>query len=258
MKKEIFKDGIGLALGGGAVLGAAHVGVLRALDEMKIPIKCISGTSIGAFVGTLYAGGLSWKEIETIALDLKWLDISRIRPSRYGLLSNEKLGNIIKKQIGDLGFEDTKIPMAMMATDVATGEKVVLNSGKMAMAVMASTCIPGLFAPVEINGRLLVDGGVVENVPLSPLSDMEAEFVIGVDLNARSKRRRPENIVEVLLNTFDFLLMNATRLQTQKADLLIQPDLSEFSMVDTDQVAELIEVGYSESLKALKNDKPKA
>ncbi|MBN1196235.1 MAG: patatin-like phospholipase family protein [Candidatus Aminicenantes bacterium] len=252
MTKKDFKDEIGLALGGGAVLGAAHIGVLRALDEIGTRVQYITGTSIGAFVGALYAGGLSWKKIEPIALDLKWLDISRVRPSRFGLLSNEKLGSVIKKELGDLRFEDTKIPLAMVATDIATGEKVVLNKGEMATAVMASTCIPGLFAPVEINGRLLVDGGVVENVPLSPLPDMGAKFVIGVDLNARSERRRPQNIVEVLLNTFDFLLMNATRLQTRKADLLIEPDLSAFSMVDTDQVAELIEVGYSESLTALK------
>lgn len=252
MTKKDFGDEIGLALGGGAVLGAAHIGVLRALDEMGTRVKYVTGTSIGAFVGALYAGGLSWKEIETIALDLKWLDISRVRPSRFGLLSNEKLGSVIEKQLGELRFEDTEIPLAMVATDITTGEKVVLNKGGMATAVMASTCIPGLFAPVEINGRLLVDGGVVENVPLSPLPDMGAKFVIGVDLNARSERRRPQNIVEVLLNTFDFLLMNATRLQTRKADLLIEPDLSAFSMVDTDQVAELIEVGYNESLAALK------
>ncbi len=252
MNSKDLASGFGLALGGGAVLGAAHIGVLRAFTEREFPVRYVSGTSIGAFIGALYAGGLSLDTIETIALDLRWLDISRIRPTRYGLLSNEKLGDILKERLGDSRIEDSKIPLAMVATDISSGEKVVLDKGDLASAVMASTCIPGVFSPVEINGRLLVDGGVVENVPISPLREMGAEFVVGIDLNAHSGSKRPQNIVEVLLNTFDFILINATRLQTRKADLLIEPDLSAFSMVDTEQVAELIAVGYRETLAFLK------
>lgn len=244
--------GVGLALGGGAVLGGAHIGVLRALEEADIPIRFVAGTSVGALVGALYAGGLSWKEMESLAMEMNWFDISRIRLSRFGLLSNAKIGNIVREHLGEMCFEDTRIPLAMVATDIASGEKVVLDSGDLAQAVMASTCVPGVFVPVEINGRMLVDGGVVENVPLSPLLKMGADFLLGVDLNAKIECRRPRNIVEVLLKTFDFMLLNATRLQTEHADFLIAPDLSRFNMVNTFRIKELISVGYRDARTALR------
>jgi len=244
--------GIGLALGGGAVLGGAHIGVLRALDEAEIPIHFVAGTSVGALIGALYAGGLSWREMESMALDMNWFDVSRVRLSRFGLLSNRKIGNIVKEHLGEMGFADTRIPLAMVATDISSGEKVVLHSGDLARAVMASTCVPGVFVPVEIDGRMLVDGGVVENVPLSPLQEMGAGYILGVDLNAKIECRRPRNIVEVLLKTFDFMLLNATRLQTERADYMIAPDLSRFNMINTYRIGELIDVGYRDASAALR------
>ena len=146
---------IGLALGGGAVLGAAHVGVLRAMEEFDIEINYITGTSIGAFVAAFVAFGKKWPEIEEIASELKWMDITGVTLSKYGLLSNEKLGNLIIKHIGDKNIEDAEIPLAMIATDIETGEKVILDKGPVAEAAMASTCIPGIFKPVEINVKCL-------------------------------------------------------------------------------------------------------
>lgn len=140
----------------------------------------------------------------------------------------------------------------MIATNIATGEKVVIKAGNVAKAVMASTCIPGIFKPVEIDERLLVDGGIVDNVPVKPVEEMGADFIIGVDLNAEHSNKKPENIIEVLLNAFDFTLMNATKLQTEEADLLITPDLSSFNLIDTDQFADLIKKGYLETRKILK------
>lgn len=156
---------IGLALGGGAVLGAAHVGVLRALDEQNIKINYITGTSIGALVAALFAFGKTWKEIELIALELKWLDITSITLSKYALLTNEKLGELLIKHIGNRNIEDSEIPLAFITTDISNGEKIVLNKGPVTTAVMASTCIPGIFKPIEIDGKMLVDGGIAENVP---------------------------------------------------------------------------------------------
>lgn len=236
---------IGLALGGGAVLGAAHIGVLKALDERDISVSFVAGTSIGAFVAAFHAFGKSWNEIQDIALELDWLEISAMTLSRFGLLSNEKITNLISEHIGNKNIEDADIPLAMVATDITNGEKVVLNKGSVTDAVMASTCIPGIFVPVEMGDRLLVDGGIVENVPVSVVNDMGADFIIGVDLNANYKHKRPENIIEVLLNTFDFTFMTATKLQTTDADLMIKPDLTKFNLVDTDQVEALIEAGYS-------------
>jgi NTE family protein len=120
-----------------------------------------------------------------------------------------------------------------------------------AKAVMASTCIPGVFIPIEIENKLLVDGGVLENVPISPLQEMGAESIIGVDLNVQHTYKKPENIIDVLVNTFDMTLINSTKIQTEEADVLITPDLSAFNLIDTDQVADLIQQGYTEAKAVL-------
>lgn len=243
----------GLALGGGAVLGAAHVGTLKALEEYNLPVDYIAGTSIGAFVAAFYAFGLDCDEIKKIALQLKWMDLSGISLSRYGLLSNEKMGKLLEKYIGKKNLEDAKIPLAVIATDISTGDRVVLDQGPVAQAVMASTCIPGIFKPVKINGRYLVDGGIVENIPIKTTRKLGAKFVIGVDLNGKFSYQKPNNLLDVIVNSFHFLMQNAEKFQIEKADLLIQPDLSGFNRSDTAQVEQLIQRGYEDSKNALKS-----
>lgn len=242
----------GLALGGGAVLGAAHVGVLKALEEKDVTISYISGTSIGAFVAAFYAFSKKSVDIQEIASKLKWMDISGIAFKGNGLLSNEKLGELIDEYIGDKNIEDADIPLAIIATDISTGEKVVLKKGSVAQAVMASTCIPGIFSPVKIDEKLLVDGGIVENVPIDTVKEMGADHVIGVDLTAKNSFGKPENIIDVIVNSFHFMMKAAVTFQTKDADLLITPDLSSFNMIDTDQVEGLIKQGYSDAMERLK------
>lgn len=242
---------IGLGLGGGAVYGAAHIGVLRAMEEKEIEINMVAGTSIGAFVAAFYAFGMRWKEISDGVNDLDWMDISKISLSNYGLLSNSNFGKLVIKHLGDVQIEDAQIPLAMVATDITSGECIVLKQGSVAKAVIASTCIPGIFAPVEIDGRLLVDGGVVENVPISPLRNMGADQIIAVDLNTGFSNKRPANIIEVLLNSFHFTLANVTKQKTKLADILLTPDLSKFNRYDTKQIPELIEKGYQSALEIL-------
>jgi NTE family protein len=244
-------DLIGLALGGGAVLGAAHIGVLRALDELDIEIAMVSGTSIGALIGSLYAFGMDWRAIRDVAVDLDWLDLSRPSWSQYGMVSNSRIGKLVHDCVGAVDIEDAQRPLAIVATDIATGDKVVLRHGPVARAVTASTCIPGIFIPVECEDRLLVDGGIVENVPILSLKEMEAGYVIGVDLYARPGLGHPKNLVQVLINTVSIALHHATRLQTEHADLLLQPDLSKFNLYDLDQVPALIEHGYRSAMHAL-------
>ncbi|MDT8338101.1 MAG: patatin-like phospholipase family protein [Sulfurimonas sp.] len=243
---------IGLALGGGAVLGAVHVGVLKALEEEDIKIKAICGTSAGAIVAALYAFGKTPQEIEKIVVEFEWKKLSSLTLSKYGLLSNEKIGEIIKHNIGKKNFEDANIPLGMMATDITTGEKVILNKGSVADAVVASTCIPGIFIPVEIEERLLVDGGIVENVPLSCLKDKDVDFLIGVDLVPERSYKKPENVIEVLYNSFNFLVKINKKAQTKEADLTIKPDLSKYNAVDMSQMKELIDLGYKETKRILK------
>lgn len=238
------KGGIALALGGGAVLGAAHVGVLKALDEHQVPIRAISGTSIGGLIAALYAFGKSPEEIETLVAELDWLGVTRLTLSRFGILSNEELGRKVEETLGDVAIESARIPLYLVATDIATGQRVVLDKGDPGRAVMASSCIPGVFVPVEIDGRLLVDGGLVENVPVSPLRDNGARFVVGVDLNARRHYQRPDDIVDLLANAIDIAIDTVTRTQVSDADLLITPELASYSRRDTSRFVDLVEEGY--------------
>jgi len=229
----------GIAFGGGAVLGAAHVGVIRALSELQIPVSMVSGTSIGAFIAALYAFGKSWQEIRDIAFELDWLDVSGLVLSQFGLLSNKKFGNIVTELLGQKNIKDASIPLSIVATDIGTGKKVVFTEGDVALAVMASSCIPGIFKPVDYLGAMLVDGVLMENVPVSPLFESGAESVICVDLLSRHAFKKPDNIVGLLLNAFYSSITNTTAIQIEFVDLCISPDLSEcriFFMQDTWQL----------------------
>jgi NTE family protein len=241
----------GLALGGGAVLGAAHVGALRAVEEMGIPVHCLSGTSIGAFIAALYAFGKSPDDIADIALGIDWIDLSGLSLSQYGLLSNRKFGKIVTDLLGEKDIEDALVPLAIVATDISTGSKVVFTRGDVACAVMASSCIPGVFRPVEHDGKLLVDGVLVENVPVASLRAIGAEKVICVDLLGKHVFRSPQNIIAVLLNAFYSAIASATVVQLHNADLCITPDLSAFSLIDTAQIPAIIEAGYEAAMLQL-------
>lgn len=243
---------VGLALGGGAVLGAAHVGVLRAANELAIETKALSGTSIGSFIAALHAFGMGWREIEDVALELDWFDLSGLTLSQFGLLSNKKFGGVVRDLLGKRRIEESPVPLAIVATDIGSGEKIVLKNGDVAEAVMASSCIPAVFKPVEIDGRMLVDGVLMENVPVAPLLESGMHPIVCVDLMGCHIFKKPDNIVDLLLNAFYSTLKTTTAMQTEEADLRIVPDLGAFSLVDTRQVPELIETGYRSSWPLLK------
>ena len=249
------KKSMGLALGGGAALGAAHVGVLKAFAEKGIKPDMISGTSIGAFVAAHVAFGKPVDEIEKIALDLDWLDVTAFKISKMGLLTNKRLGKQILDHLGMVTIEEAQIPLCMIATDITNGEKVVLNEGPLHKAVMASSCLPGIFAPVEWDNRLLVDGFLCENVPVSPLSEMGAKNIIAVDLTTNRDFKRPDDIIDVLNNTFDIALNNMIKTQvTDKNIKWIQPKLSAYNKADTRQTKKLISEGYDAAIKVLEEN----
>ncbi|ERJ12133.1 patatin-like phospholipase family protein [Haloplasma contractile] len=236
---------IGLALGGGAVLGAAHVGALKAIEDKNIKIDCIAGTSIGAIIGAFIAFGKSCEEIEEIISDLNWISVTKLTFSKEGFLTNKKLANKLYDTIGDVNFDDAIIPFSVVATDIATGERVILNKGSVVEAVLASSSIPGIFKPITIDGRMLVDGGVVENVPISPLKEMGAELIVAVSLNP--SKEKPKNMIDIMLNSYYFSTFRTAQLQLEKEHLLLELDLHDYNPVYTKQVPNLIDVGYKQA-----------
>lgn len=245
------KAGPGLALSGGAVLGAAHIGVLQALDERGIRVSCLAGTSMGAIIGAFYAFGFSGKKIQEVAGELKWPDVTGFTPSKLGLLSMARLMKVLRKHLGEVRMEEAPIRLALIATDIASGEKVVMTRGELATAVAASACVPGLFIPVEREGRLLVDGGLTENLPVTPLQSWGADPIIAVDVHMGRTYHRPVNIKEVLSNTLDIALANAARDRAEDADILITPDTSSWSRAQMDDIPALVEEGYRAAREAL-------
>ena len=233
-----------MALSGGGTRGLAHIGVLQALEDNGIRPDYLSGTSIGAFAAALYAFGVPLQEIRNVGQGMSPVNVSKLKLSRFALFSNEELGRLIQSKIGKARIEDALIPLAIIAADIGTGEKMVLRQGEVAPAVMASNAIPGIYRPIYIDGRMMVDGGIVEDVPISPLRPMGADTIVAVNLSAGRKYRPPEDIIDILLNAFDIAIDEDTRRQIKTADVLIEPQLSDFRRMDVSQIDALIAEGY--------------
>lgn len=242
---------LGLALSGGAILGCVHIGVLQALDEAGIRITHLAGTSMGALIASFYAFGLSGAEIEEVAEDLRWPRITSLTPSKLGFLSQEKLRKTIRMHLGEARIEDARIPLAIVATDISSGEKVVMTRGDLASAATASACFPGIFVPVERDGRLLVDGGLVENLPLSPLQSWGVDRILAVDAFLGMTFHRPTRYLDLIKNAVDIVLVQAAREDARKADLLIAPDLDTFSSTELDHIPALVREGYRAAREVL-------
>ncbi len=244
MTSSPVKRRLGLALSGGGTRGLAHIGVLQAFEDSGLRPDYISGTSIGAFAAALYAFGVPLEEIRDVGQGMSLANISKLKLSRFALFSNEELARLIQSKIGKARIEEALIPLAIMAVDIGTGEKVVLSQGEVAPAVMASNAVPGIYRPITIDGRMLVDGGIMEDVPISPLRPMGADIVVAVNLSADRKYRPPEDIIDILLNAFDIAIDEDTRVQVKAADVLIEPRLSNFRRMDVSQIDALIAEGY--------------
>src|SRR5213594_4605680 len=184
--RTVDRPRIGLALSGGAARGIAHVGVLRALEEHEIPVDAIAGASAGALVGGAYAAGLTIDELEKLAREFRWRRMARFSFSRLGLQSNARMEKFLRARLPVTRFEDLKIPFAAMVTDLGAGRAIALrDTGDLAFAIRASCCLPALHVPVrDADGRLLVDGGLVANIPISYTRELGADIVIAVDVGA--------------------------------------------------------------------------
>lgn len=224
----------GLALGGGAVRGHAHVGLLSVFEDAGLAPDVITGTSAGALVAALWAFGLGPTDIGAALERLNWRSVSRLSARRSALFSNRELGDICEEILGPVDLTESRRPLAVVAADISTGERVVLREGPVGRSVRASAAIPGIFQPVEIDGRFLVDGAIVENVPVLAARDLGAETVVGVSLDQGLDFGKPRGLMEVLVNAFEIAVATGSSAQLgHPADVIVRPELARFNRWST-------------------------
>jgi NTE family protein len=269
---------IGLALSGGAALGLAEIGVIQWLEETHIPVDRIAGTSMGAIIGAMYASGMSADEIQKFAASIDWSDVMLPEPT-YGQLAYRRKQDHRNYQIdAPLGlkhglmapnglnpgqgvgllldriafpdsairsFDDLPIPFRCVATDMLSGDRVVLKNGSLAMSVRASMAIPGVFTPIEIDGRVLADGGMVENIPVEAVRQMDADAVIAINLAVPlGGREQLESLTGVLSRALDVTILQNERRSLALANTVVTVNTGSFTLADYDRLPELVKLGY--------------
>ncbi|HXW61216.1 MAG TPA: patatin-like phospholipase family protein [Candidatus Acidoferrales bacterium] len=242
---------IGLALGGGFARGIAHVGVLRVLESNEIPVDFIAGTSVGALVAAAYAGGTSLEEMERRGAETHFRDFGRWTLSRMGMASNERLDEFLEKFTTAKRFDQLKLPLTIVATDLMAGESVYFTSGEIGPALRASCAYPGLFLPVRHKDRILVDGFLTETVPAVAARKMGAEIIIGVHLEPGLLASGPRNTIEVISRSFSILQMAATQPWRGQTDVLIEPNVHHFLWDEFAKTPQLVEAGEAAARAAL-------
>ncbi len=235
---------IGIALGGGFARGIAHIGALKVLEEQQIPIYCVAGTSVGALVGACYCSGLCAGELETVARKARFRDFARWTLSRYGFASNDRMITFLNTFLKGRKFEELLTPMGVTATDFASGEGVLFRSGPVIDAVRASCAYPGMFLPVNVGGRLLVDGMLSHPVPAGPAMEMGATHVIAISLKGSwSSNGAPRHVFDVIGQCFAIAQENHAQRWRSASALVVEPDVSGFGYDDFSRTAELLAAG---------------
>lgn len=235
---------IGIALGGGFARGLAHIGVLRVLAEEGIPIDYIAGTSVGSIIGASYCSGISPREMQEIAGIVRFKDFARWSLNKLGFCTNERMSNFLCKIVKCKSFEELKTPLAVVATDFVTGEAVVFRTGPIVDAVRASCAYPGMFTPVKVNGRLLVDGMLSHAVPTTPLREMGADRVLGVYLSAHwVNLSGPRHVFDIIGQCFSIAQAKMSGIWKKDADLVIEPNVDGFTYDGFDRAKDLIIAG---------------
>lgn len=250
------RPSVGLALSGGGARGFAHAGVLEVLETSGFPADYIAGTSIGSVIGALYASGLPVEDIWRFGRDASNLKVSRDFRSikLVSLLIADKLitpkyiNQFIDKRLGGLTFEKLKKPFACSAMDIRTGEKIVFTDGPVDMAVRASVNLPGIFAPVKYRQRYLVDGGVVDFIPVDTARALGADWVLA-SVTDSSPDSMPENVLMSLLRVIDIRGSLLARSAEKKADFVVKPAVGDLAMTDFDKCAEAGEAGLMEAFR---------
>ena len=244
------KETLGIALGGGAARGMAHIGVFKVMEREGIRFDLVAGNSAGSMVGAMYAAGYDWREMYDFASQIRPLDILRKRVRLS--IHSAQLEEIMKRAIGERTFADLVLPFTVVAVDVRTGELVRLNHGPVAKAVRGSCSVPGVFTPTPWEDMMLIDGGTLNSVPADVAREMGADRVVGVNLNHdRRSGTNSNNRMQILLAAINMMMsVNAER-GIRASDVMISPDLSEYRYHRLDNLKDLVERGEAAAEAAL-------
>jgi NTE family protein len=245
------KARVGLALGGGFARGIAHIGVLRALEQAGIQIDFIAGTSVGALIGAAYASGASLDDMERQGSETRFSDFGRWTLSRMGMASNERLEDFLRKFTTARFFEEMKIPLSIVATDLILGESVYFTDGEITPALRASCAYPGLFLPVQYRGHLLVDGFLTEAVPTGAVRELGADLVIAVHLEPGELKNNPRNTIEVIGRSFSIIQAAFDQPWRRAADIIIEPSVHDVLWDGFIQTPRLVANGAAATMEAL-------
>jgi NTE family protein len=235
---------VGLALGGGMARGCAHIGVLRELEKHDIPIDLIAGTSVGSLIGGAYAAGLSPDQIEKMALTISWNDLGRVTISKLGFYNSERTEEYIRKHFPVTEFEKARLPFGAVATDIQTGKMVIFTEGSLPLAIRASCAMPIFYTPVVVNGRMMVDGGLVGHIPASVARLMGADLVIAIDVNSQHLPiPPPTHLFSVMSQALSVMGRTAVQYLYADADIVIRPQIEQVRPDDLSKAAEMITAG---------------
>ena len=240
---------IGLVLSGGGARGISHVGVLKALEEFGIKVDCIAGTSAGSIVGSLYGYGYSPDEIIDIILHTSFFKTLRPAWALTGLLSLEGLRDVLLAHMPENNFESLKIPMTVAATDIRKGKAEYFSSGELASAVLSSCCVPAVFNPIQFNGNMYVDGGIVDNLPAGAIRN-NCDFLIASHCNYINEDFDAKNFRTVIERSLLMAINGNTALSKSMCDVLIEPPaVGRVSGFELGKAKDLFEIGYNYTLQ---------
>jgi NTE family protein len=244
---------IALVLGGGAARGFAHVGVIRVLEQEKIPIHMIVGTSVGSLIGALYASDPNSLNLEWLSFTIERDDIFdySVLSAKMGPVSGERLEKFVQTKVRAKNIEQMKIPFYAVTTDLNSGLTWVFDKGSVAKAVRASCAIPGIFHPVELGGRLYVDGGVTDNLPVDIAKAKGADIIIAVSISKNINNPQINTLVDVLLQSISIMGRELVTYKSRGYDVLIEPNVGDVGMTDFTQKKRLMDAGILSAKQAL-------
>lgn len=243
---------IALVLGAGSARGLAHIGVLQVLEEHSIPFDFIVGSSMGAMVGGIYASGTNLKLLDKMIESINHNLFFDVRIPRFGFIAGKKISSFLQLVTKNQGFSDLKLPLSVVATDLITGQRVIIEEGLVCEAIRASISIPGVFNPVVKEEQVLVDGAVADRLPISVARDKGADIVMAVDVTFGENREvKIKNTLDVIMTALDIMQKQQFDLISSNADILIQPDVSSYSPRDFESSREIIDLGRAATIEML-------